>query len=87
MFTNKNIKNEMNSRKYDGELKIKMIIYFLKNTIGNTRIIVIKISILIEFIKYFLETIFLSQENFAKLSPRFKEIIGTNNAINLLIIK
>ena len=60
MFTNKNIKNEMNSRKYDGELKIKMIIYFLKNTIGNTRIIVIKISILIEFIKYFLETIFLS---------------------------
>ena len=87
MFTNKNIKNEMNSRKYDGELKIKMIIYFLKNTIGNTSIIVIKISILIEFIKYFLETIFLSQENFAKLSPRFKEIIGTNNAINLLIIK
>lgn len=60
MFTNKNIKNEMNSRKYDGELKIKMIIYFLKNTIGNTSIIVIKISILIEFIKYFLETIFLS---------------------------
>ena len=87
MFTNKNIKNEMNSRKYDGELKIKMIIYFLKNTIGNTSIIVIKISILIEFIKYFLETIFLSWENFAKLSPRFKEIIGTNNAINLLIIK
>ena len=60
MFTNKNIKNEMNSRRYDGELKIKMIIYFLKNTIGNTSIIVIKISILIEFIKYFLETIFLS---------------------------
>ena len=60
MFTNKNIKNEMNSRKYDGELKIKMIIYFLKNTIGNTSIIVIKISILIEFNKYFLETIFLS---------------------------
>ena len=87
MFTNKNDKNEINSKKYDGELKIKMIIYFLQNTIGNTSIIVTKISILIEFIKYFFKTIFLSQENFARLNPRFKEMIGTNNAINLLIIK
>ena len=87
MFTNKNIKNEINSGKYDVELKIEMVICFLKGTIGIISITVTNISILIEFIKYFSETIFLSQENFAKLNPRFKEIIGTNNATNLLIIK